>query len=357
MKTIKIKDLKKIKFSKGYNVLDSLEKTFGCTIEPHKGQLKFNWDLTDVDSYTDYTDENFVVQLVEATSYLSKITIETGVKGKKELKLMNATVGLQAGTNCDVTFEDVLIPSGVELEVKPVYVAGKICNEDLNGTWMQLVNVAGAMNENAELPLQDIILALILALAKKANERIVWLGNTGSSDDTLSAFDGFIHLWDNDTDVANVPVTGTGFSNTNAYGTFLAIYNAVPEIVKNSGVQFEIVANRVAMQYLREQIWNTKDFNAELDWTVNADGSVSCNLPATDVRIHSTPYMPVNKAYAVIPEYMYYGTDEESDLNNGYRVVHNIYNGKDQLEMSLKWKAGVQYVRGEYFRKLNWSGS
>jgi hypothetical protein len=39
-------------------------------------------------------------------------------------------------------------------------------------------------------------------------------------------------------------------------------------------------------------------------------------------------------------------------MNNGFKMIYNEYGGKDQLEMVLKFRLGVQLARPEYFRKL-----
>jgi len=354
MKTIKNKNLSKIRFAKGINVIDSIQKTFGVKmLKDDKQRLRFAWDVSELnDDYIDESDENFIVGIVEKSNFLEDVITIDNIKGEYQLKTIDGAINLQdiSGT-CDVEFDGNIAFDGPVLKVHPIAVAQSFCNETLIGTWAQLILKAGLRDQNADLPLEQVLVAFLMALTKEAVNNIAWNGDTTSLNDNLNIFDGFVKLLD--AGATAVPSAEVSITASNAEAILLTMYNSIPEALWSSGYNLQLIASRTTVEKYLQNIWATKDYNGLINREDLEDGSIKADVVTTPLSIRSIPQLAgTDKVYLVIPELMFIGTDEESDMNNGFKMIYNEYGGKDQLEMVLKFRLGVQLARPELFRKL-----
>ena len=82
---------------------------------------KFDYNVGSIPAWTDNTMPNVITDLIENSNFLSKLTIEEGVKGTKEIALLNADIALQAKVACTRTF-CLLVSSLSAIPIFPPFV-------------------------------------------------------------------------------------------------------------------------------------------------------------------------------------------------------------------------------------------
>jgi hypothetical protein len=178
---------------------------------------------------------------------------------------------------------------------------------------------------------------------------LVFNGDTTSVDPNLVHFDGLRKLWKADGNLVTATVAFPTINNTNAFDALKAVSNAIPRVLKSNRVDTEILCGYETAQDCLDQIYNDKDFAANIEFS-DENGELTFILPTTTTRVRSQRQLDgTDEVYAVPYQYVFYGTDLSGD-ENGYMAKYNDYDEK--LHFSVKWRSGINYVFSEYFVKL-----
>jgi hypothetical protein len=313
---------------------------------------KFDYDVSEIGTYINQESENIMTDLIYGSGLINRMQVMEEVKGSEKLKLVNLEFDLQTVNGCTMEDNGTIIFHNDTITTVRVGVQFKLCNEDLIGTWAQLLLAIGANRQDREMPLESVITAYTIKMAQKKTQDLILLGDTASGDDNLNIIDGFIKLWDADPDINVANRTGTEITSSNALTNMLSLYDAIPSEVFDSGWLVEIIGSRQAGRAAIQQAYNDKDYNMNLAHK-NENGELSFVIPTTDVTFRSYPQFngaSVNqKMYAVVYPLMVFGTDLKSDID-GFFVKY--LEDDEELRFGAKWRVGIQYIWSKYFARL-----
>ncbi len=315
----------------------------------------FNYDVSGLTAYVDEQSNEIMEDLIETSDLKSRIVVIKDVKGSKEIKLKTSAPTLQAATSCGWNATGGIVLTDKAIATKRVKIQEEYCNEDLNDTWAQIENQAGANTQDEAVPnFAKTMIAYYKKRAQELDENLMMNGDTTSLNPNLAHYDGFSKLWDADTslNVAYLSTPATSITAANGYDALMDVYNAIPTVVKANAnsVGAEILVGYETARACIDQVWNDKDYNAVIDFTEEGDGSISFTLPTTTMTVRSLPSLNgTDKVYGVCYNYMFYGTDLEND-RDGFAFKYSDYD--EQLRFGVKWRSGIQYVFSEYFTRL-----
>lgn len=310
---------------------------------------EFNYDVTGLETYVDEQSPEILADLVRASGLTSRINVMENVKGSKEIKLKTSSPSLQAAASCGWNATGGIVLTDKAISTVRVKIQEEYCNEDLNDTWAQIENAAGANDQDTVAPnFADVMIMYYQAKAGELNQNLMINGDTGSGDSNLAHYDGFAKLWDNDGDVNVYYSSETALTSSNAFDVALGLYNTIPSILFDAGEPVEILVGRETYRAIIEQVYNDNNFHHTLEEETGVEPSFI--LPTTNTRVRSYPQLNgTSKMYAVPYSYMFFGTDLEND-KDGFQFKYNDHDEK--LRFGVKWRSGIQYVYGSYFTRL-----
>jgi len=310
---------------------------------------RFNWDVSALPDYTDEQSSDFFLTLLERSQFLSKLVLMEGVKGSEEIKLLTATLSLQAFLDCTPTPDGSAVFTGKQISTKPLYVGIKFCNENLNGKYTQILNVLGIRRQDEQMVLEDLLIAYLAKLMMKLIQDIMLLGDTASLNPDLAHFDGFVKLLDNDPGVVVANVTGTPIDDTNGYTYAKAVYDAIPSEVFDNQMNVVILTGRQEARAIIDQVWNGKDFNATIEKR-DEGGIITFELPTTNIMVETVPQLNgLGKMYAFVYPFAFLGTDLESELE-GLDIKYDDY--INELKAEASFRLGAQFIYPQYWVRL-----
>lgn len=313
---------------------------------------EFDYDVDELEPYVDEQSSDIMEDLINESKLKSRINVMKDVKGKKKIKLKSSTPTLQAAESCGWTPEGGIILTDVEIENTRVKIQEEYCNEDLNDTWAQIENAAGANAQDETPPnFADTMIRYYVLRANELDENLMMLGDTDSTDDNLVFYDGFLKRWLADTTINKYYSTQTTLTASNSFAEFQALDRAIPTIVKRhrATVGLEIICGYEAAQKVIDNIFEDKDYLGKLDFT-DVDGELSFILPTSTTRVRSIHSLDgTDHVFAVPYKYMFYATDLTNDMD-GFKFVYD--ETEEKLRFGVKWRSGVQYVFSKYFTRL-----
>ena len=310
---------------------------------------KFSYDVDGLAPYTDAQSPEMLTDLVYAGGLSSRISIMENVKGSEEIKLLTSSPSIQAGTACGWTPEGGVILTDKVITTKRVKIQEEYCNEDLNGTWAQLMNSAGANQQDKDAPFEAIMGAYYVKQANLANQNLMLKGDTLSLNPNLSHYNGFIKLWNNDIALNSVTSLQTSLTSANALDVALELYEGIdPVLFEDGGASVEIMVGYETFRKIIAQNYNDNKYNFVIETEQGAEPSFI--LPTTNTRVRAYSQLSGTEDMFAVPyNYMFMGTD----LTGDYEGFEFKYDESDEkLRFGVKWRSGISYVFPEYFTKL-----
>lgn len=151
----------------------------------------------DVTALTDYVNENsreFVTRVItenDTVAYLNSIgALRVGVKGKEAVQILDADVAIQLNDNCGRTPSGDTDFSQVILEVVPLADFQNYCPKAFEKKWMSQYLTKG--QHYTELLFAEEMMNVRASKLARANERLIWQGDTDEVDTNLNKFDGVL---------------------------------------------------------------------------------------------------------------------------------------------------------------------
>jgi len=306
----------------------------------------FDWDVSGLEDYVDEQSEEYYPELVKSAPTIGLISTMENVKGSEEIKLISTDANLQAASSCGFNADGGVILTDKAMTVKRVKIEEEYCNEDLNGTWAQIVLQSGAQAQDEELPFADILMALYVKKSALRTETLIWKGDTDAVGANLNVIDGFIKLFSADTNIIEANTTGViQITDANAMDILQAGCDKVPTEVMDEG-NVIAVGGRETYNKALNQLYADNKFHYQLD----EDEGRSFLIPTKRIRFHHVTGLDgTDRVYWIPTNLAFFGTDITGDMD----TVRMWYSqDDDKIKISIKWRVGVQYVYSDYFVKF-----
>lgn len=319
---------------------------------------KFAYDVTALPSWESNTMPSITETPIGESDFLGMLSVEEGVKGTRNISILNTDVKLQKIEGCSLSPDGSVIFTEKPISAVPMGLSIEFCNEDLNGKITEILNSLGLKRQNGQLPadLETILMAHLTKQAQKKFQNIVLKGNTASSDVELNFFDGIVKRVYTEAGVINVTSTETAITSTNAYPLAVSMFKGINEDLYDVGFTPVLVMNRVNALNVIES-WNNANPYSQINVPTTA-GSIEFDLPLIGLKIKSLPQLSGTTLIAgvnpseimmVLPlELTKLAVDDRADED--FVIKYDDYN--DKLKAEMKFRGGVAIVLNQFFTKL-----
>ena len=298
---------------------------------------------------------DFITDLIEDSTFLSELTLEEGVKGYRDIALLNADITLQAKSGCTTTPDGSVVFTEARLETVLLQAGIEFCNEDLNGKITQILNVIGLKKQNGQLPadLESILIAYLTRVISKKAQNLVLSGDTLSGDAELALMDGLrkiIYASADVTVVTTLVTAATGWTDTNGYDLAKELYKGIdPELLDN-GIPIKMYMGRTEALTVLEQ-WNQDNPYTQVSPDKNTT-NMQFELPLMGIMVETLPQLNGTEEAIVMPlSLTFLGTDEMVDMD--LEIKYDDYN--DKLKAEASFRLGTQIVWDKYFTRLEFT--
>jgi len=296
----------------------------------------FDFDVSGLSAYVDEQRDEILVKQVTAGKTLEKITIQEGIKGSEELKLMDDTLTYQAG-DCTMTASGNTVFTDRAISVETIGYMKKFCQKDLAGFWTQLNLRAGAMAEDEELPFEAQIVNYMQSLQSNELDKLIWRGNKSTGSGNLAFMNGFVSILTTGAGCVNLNSSSTAsISNSNAYDVFYECFTNTPEAVAEA-TDFVCFTGRENFNKLVKNLVDLNFFHyspqdiAELN---------EVTVPGTDMVVTKCVGLnTMDNIYTGRASHFVFGTDLTGDLDD-FKMWYSL--DDDVIYMRSKFRAGVQ---------------
>jgi hypothetical protein len=314
-------------------------------------ETKFDYDVTGLGAYVDEQSDELIVKQVTQGKTLEHITIQEGVKGSAELKLMDDTLTYQSGT-CTMTASGDTVFTDRALSVETLGFKKKFCQKDLDGLWTQLNLRAGAMNEDKEIIFEEEITDYLLALHSNELDKLIWRGNKSTGSGNLALMNGFRQFLTTGGGCVDLNVSSTAsITNSNAYDVFYECFVTSPEAVAESE-DFVCFTGRENFNKLMKNLVDDNFYHYSPDQISTIDSIV---VPGTDMTVRKVVGLnTLDNIYTGRASHFIFGTDLTGDLDT-YELWYS--QDDDVVYLRSKFRAGVQVPYLDQIGVWNGTGS
>ena len=272
------------------------------TIKVGENKFKFAIDKTGATTINITQDkiEDVIYSVFDDSEYMDVVKVITNVKGKQKIPkiyLRGAAYsgdGLIPSAGCGFVDTTDLVLKDVDIEVEKLRMGMELCLDDLVNTSLEVHISSGARNES--LDIEDALLAYFTQVLRKNIQNYVF---SDSNDGIL-----------NKILTSGTAVTTTASSNL---GKLYDLFEALPDDWKNSTEASPIIfISPNLMTVVRSEIITS---SAPITSSIEVVNN-RFNLPLTNAVVVATPYLTGTKAVGGIQNYLFLGTDLESDFED-----------------------------------------
>jgi len=343
------------------SIKSQLKSKFGVELDEmierfnQKKKERFDYDNTALPAWGDNTMPDFITDLIEDSTFLSDLTLEEGVKGYRDIALLNADITLQAKAGCTTSPDGSVVFTEKRLTTVLLQAGIEFCNEDLNGKITQILNVLGVKRQNGQLPaeLESILIAYLTRLISKKAQNLVLSGDTLSGDAELALMDGLrkiIYASADVTVVTTAVTAATGWTDSNGYDLAKELYKGIDTEVLDNGIPIKMYMGRTEALTVLEQ-WNQANPYSQREVDSNTT-NMQFELPLMGIQIETLPQLNGTGEAIVMPlSLAFLGTDEMSDMD--LEIKYDDYN--DKLKAEASFRLGTQIVWDKYFTRLEFT--
>lgn len=292
-----------------------------------------------VSSLPDYVQTNtdkLIAKTVLRGNSQKYMTIQTGVKGKSQLNLLDTDVKFQDGSICGFTSQGTSTLSARNLVAGIIKVNMEFCEKSLVGKYAERMLSVAAGTER--LPFEEEVINDIIANVNFELDKAIWQGDSDMTvsdsdfDQNLSYFDGLLTILAASDGV--ITTSGTEAAPLTAVANVLkampneafapdAIIYASPEFVRS------YVAGLVSANLFHYNPGNVDN------------GEIS--IPGSAIKLVSIDGLTgTNKLVAGRKSNIFFGCDVEGD-DSKFTFQRNINTGMFQLEVCFS--AATQVAR------------
>lgn len=297
---------------------------------------KFDWDVSGLGAYVDEQSDEILVKQVTKGKTLEHIRIQEGVKGSQELKLMDDTLTYQAG-DCTMTASGDTVFTDRALAVETLGYMKSFCQKDLDGFWTQLALVAGASEEDKNLPFEEAIVNYLLELHSNELDKLIWRGNKSTGSGNLALMNGFRQFCTTGAGCVNLNSSSTAtISASNAYDVFYECFSNTPEAVAESA-DLVCFTGRENFNFLMKDLVDKNFFHYSPQQIADMDTVI---VPGTNMIVRKVVGLnTIDNIYTGRASHFFFGTDLSSDLD-----AFDLWYSQDDdvIYLRSKFRAGVQ---------------
>lgn len=297
---------------------------------------KFSYDVSGLAAYVDEQREELTVRAVTEAKTLQYITIQEGIKGSEEIKLLDDSIVYQAG-DCTMTPSGNTVFTDRAIAVETLGYMKSFCNKDLVGFWTQLGLRPGAMAEDKNLPFEQQLIDYLLRLHSFELDKLIWKGNKSTGTGNLQWMDGYRQFLTTGNGCVNLNTASTAsITNTNAFDVFYACFTNTPANVAEQ-TDFTCFAGRETFNKLMKNLVDLNFFHYSPATIATMDEVI---VPGTNMRVVKVPGLNgLDNIYTGRASEFIFGTDLRSDFDN-FELWYS--QDDDVLYLRSKFRAGVQ---------------
>lgn len=291
-------------------------------------------NLTELTAYVDEQREPLIGKAVLGAKSAKLLTLQTGVKGKAALNLVEHEVEFGDGSDCgwDEAGETKL--SQREIEVGMIKINKAFCDKKLAKYWTGYkVKVAAGQKS---LPFEEDFVQGQLDAIATALETAIWQGDTDSVDENLNKFDGLIEIIDNASGVISAVNTGlTDITEANVITVIDNIFRELPASLLDK----DNVVIMAGVDTFRKYVIALRSANL-YHYTYDMDKGMELVIPGTQIKLIGVNGLNgTDRLFAFQTSNVFYGTDLENDEEK-----FELWYSKDNREfrMAVEFNAGVQ---------------
>jgi hypothetical protein len=267
-----------------------------------KNKYKFAIDksgATDINITQDKI-EDVIYSIFDSSEFLDLVRIITNIKGKQKIPkifLQGAQYsgnGLIPSAGCGFVDTTDLVLNDVDIEVEKLRMGMELCLDDLVNYSFEVHITDGARNE--DLDINDALLAYFAQVLRRNIQEYAF----------ADATDGLLTKILTD----GTAVTPTASSDL---GKLYDLFEALPADWKNSTEASPIIfiSPNLMTGVRSEIITSSAPITSSIEVVNNR-----FNLPLTNAVVVATPYLTGTSAVAGIQNYLFLGTDLESDFED-----------------------------------------
>ena len=312
---------------------------------------KFDYDVSGLTAYVDEQREDLIVKSVTEARTLQYITIQQGVKGSQELKLMDDSIQYQQG-DCAMVPKGDTVFTDREIAVETLGYMKKFCQKDLDGFWTQLALRPGASAEDKELPFEAQLTAYLLSLHALELDKLIWKGNKVSGSGNLQFMNGFRQFLTTGNGCVDLNTSSTASINaSNAFDVFYECFINTPANVAEA-TDFICFTGRENFNFLMKDLVDLNFFHYN---PAQIGGMNEVLVPGTNMRVVAVPGLNgLDNIYTGRASHFVFGTDLASDFE-----AYDLWYSQDDdvIYIRSKFRAGVQVPFLDQIGVWNGTGS
>jgi len=312
---------------------------------------KFDYDVSGLAAYVDEQREDLITRSVTEAKTLRYITIQEGVKGSQEIKLLDDSIVYQAG-DCDMSPSGDTVFTDRAIAVETLGYMKKFCQKDLDGFWTQLALRPGASAEDKSLPFEAQITNYLLQLHALELDKLIWRGDKVSGSGNLQWMNGYRQFLTVANGCVDLNTSSTAsIDNTNAYDVFYECFANTPEAVAEAA-DFVCFTGRENFNKLMKNLVDLNFFHYSPAQIATMEEVI---VPGTDMRVVKVPGLnTLDNIYTGKAAHFVFGTDLTSDFDN-YDLWYS--QDDDVIYVRSKFRAGVQVPFLDQIGVWNGTGS
>ncbi len=204
----------------------------------------------------------------------------------------------------------------------------EVCKEDFRQTWSEDLEGASAFNINLASDIENAIIVEVLGQHAQKIDDQIWNGDSANTGE----FDGFIKLFDADSDV--IKATGAVITKDNVLGALMSALSATPVSIRNSNDLKVVVSADVYQAY---------NFYLVSQGVVNGLGGADMPVTFAGYAIERVSGLAENTIVIYERDNLIFGTGLLGD-HNELRIKDmddSLMDGN--VRMKMVYNAGVQY--------------
>lgn len=297
---------------------------------------KFDYDVSGLAAYVDEQRESLIVRAVTEATTLQYITIQEGIKGSEELKLMDDSIVYQTG-DCTMTASGDTVFTDRAIAVETLGYMKSFCNKDLAGFWTQLGLRPGAMAEDQTLPFEQQIIDYLLRLHARELDSLIWKGNKTTGTGNLAFMNGYREFLTTANGCVDLNTSAVAtLSASNAYDVFYEAFENTPANIAEQ-TDFLSFCGRESFNFLIKNLVDLNFFHYSPAQIATLSEVI---VPGTNMRVIKTNGLNgLDNIYTGRASEFVFGTDLRSDFDN-FELWYS--QDDDLLYIRSKFRAGVQ---------------
>lgn len=286
--------------------------------------------ISTLPEYVEQNHDSLLRDALMGSESAKMFTLQTGVKTKTALNLLNTSIVFQDGMACGFNADGTSTISQRTITAPLIKVNMNFCEKTLLNTALQ--HDVRVQAKQKSLPFEQDFTADVVENVASGVEKMVWQGDTASEDNTLKWTDGLIKILKASDGITKAENKLTHTSG-NVKDAVDAVVMAIPTPVLKKAVIF------MGYDYYRAYVMELQALNL---YHNSGDGldKGETYYQGTNIKIKAVSGLDgTNTIVAGNPENFFYGTDLQGDEEK-----FDFWYSKDNQEfrLAVQFSVGVQ---------------